>query len=171
MSSKKKISIEDAKKINPSILLLLIDRMKNSLKKDEVIINMFKEYNIDLNEFDLIPMAFADIDVSAKCDHGIIFFNYALLCDGDFKKNYSYCCHEVVHWIQQTSGDKPTKGADDGDYLHNKFEQEGFQNQIEFISNHYGIDEAKEYVENLLEHHDKDGKEKDKLEKILLERV
>ena len=40
----------------------------------------------------------------------------------------------------------------------NEFEQEGFQNQTEYISDTQGDEEAEEYVEDLLDHHDIEGK-------------
>ena len=149
----------------------MLKKMREFLKTDEVTQKMFKEYGIDIGEIDLIPMMFGNIDVSAKTDHGIIIFNYRLLTDGDFFKDFSYGVHEITHWLQQTAGDKPTQSADDGDYLQNKYEQEGFKNQVEYISNQFGKDEAENYVDDLLEHHDKDGKEGHTLKDILMEKV
>ena len=65
----------------------------------------------------------------------------------------------MTHWLQQTTGSKPTQSADDGDYLDNPFEQEGFQNQIEYISKQFGEEEAENYVDELLEHHDVDDED------------
>lgn len=170
--SSKKISLKEIKKMEPSFLLRLIKKMKKKLKQDEVMINIFKEYNLDIEELDFIPMKFGTLDVSAKTDHGVIIFNYKLLCDGDFDKDYSYAIHEVTHWAQQTTGTKPTQNSDDGSYLQNPFEQEGFANQVEYIANHDGKEEAENYVEDLLEHHDvEDKKEKDELEAIFLKKI
>lgn len=167
-----KISLKEVKKIEPSLLLNLIKKMKKKLKQDETMIGIFKEYNLDIEELDYIPMQFGNLDVSAKTDHGIIIFNYKLLCDGDFNKDYSYAIHEVTHWAQQTTGTKPTQSSDDGSYLQNPFEQEGFTNQIEYIANHDGKEEAEDYVENLLDHHEINNKEeKDELQAIFLEKV
>lgn len=149
----------------------LLKKMRDHLKKDEVVQKMFKEYDVDLEEIDYIPMKFGKLDVSAKTDHAIIIFSWKLLCDGDFLKDYSYGVHEITHWLQQTTGTKPTQSADDGDYLHNRFEQEGFANQVEYIAKNEGESDAEEYVDELLEHHDKDGKEKDELKAVLLEKV
>jgi len=168
----KKISIEDVKSLPPEALLILINKLKGIVKKDPVMQKIFSEYNIDLNEIDFIPMYFKDLDVSAKCDHGIIYINYKLLEDGLDLKDASYLIHEITHYLQQTSGDKPTQSSDYGKYLDNPFEQEGFQNQISYISEHFGEDEAEKYVDHLLNHHDiDDDNEKDKLENILLEKI
>lgn len=150
----------------------MIKKMREFLKKDEVVQKMFKEYEVDLEEIDLIPMRFGKLDVSAKTDHGIIIFNYKLLTDGDFFKDFSYGVHEMTHWLQQTTGTKPTKSSDDGSYLDNPYEQEGFQNQVEYISKHFGDDEAENYVDDLLEHHDIDSeKEKQDKKETLMAKV
>lgn len=170
--SEKKYSIEEVKKIAPEVLFQLIERMRKKLKKDEVVKRIFDDYNLDINEIDFIPMAFSDLDVSAKTDHGIIYFNYSLLCDGDFFKDYMYAVHEMTHFAQQTTGDGPTQGADDGDYLDNEFEQEGFQNQLEYMADEFGPEEAEDYVDDLLEHHEINGKkEKKEKKEVLLAKV
>lgn len=167
-----KITIEQAKKIPPKTLLKLINRMKKFLKKHPIVIDMFKEYDVPIDELDLIPMRFGELDVSARTDHGIITFSFNLLCDGDFFKDYMYAVHEITHFLQQTTGNKPTQGAEEGDYLENPFEQEGFQKQIEYVDDMYGENEAEEYVEHLLDHHKvKDSDERDDKKEKLMELV
>ena len=167
----KSLSMAQVKKLPYKSLNRMIKKMREYLKTDETVLNMFKEYEVDIEEIDLIPMKFGKLDVSAKTDHGVIIFNYTLLTDGDFFKDFSYGVHEMTHWLQQTAGKKATTSSDDGDYLHNKFEQEGFQNQVEYIANQFGEGEAENYVDDLLDHHDKSGKEKKQLEKVLLDKV
>jgi hypothetical protein len=169
MASKhEKIPLSVAKKLPYATLNRMIRKMRNYLKSDSVVQEMFKEYGVDIEEIDLIPMRFGNLDVSAKTDHGIIIFNYKLLTDGDFFKDFSYGVHEITHWLQQTTGDKPTQSADDGSYLDNPYEQEGFQNQVEYIAKQFGEDEAENYVDDLLEHHDVDGKKEFKEKKETL---
>lgn len=169
MSKSEKIPLSVIKKMPYSTLNRMIKKMRDFLKKDGVVQEMFKEYGVDIEEIDLIPMRFGPLDVSAKTDHGVIIFNYKLLTDGDFFKDFSYGVHEMTHWLQQTTGDKPTQSADEGSYLDNPFEQEGFQNQVEYMANMFGEDEAEEYVDDLLEHHNIDDKEEaeDKKETLL----
>lgn len=171
MSGKPKISLEEVKKIPHSLLFKLINKAKASLKNDEVMKEICKKNGVETDIIDLIPVMFGDIDVSATTSHGVITLNYKLLCDGDFEKDYSYLVHEFTHYFQQCFGDGPTKSADDGDYLHNEFEQEGFQHQVEYLANEYGENEAEKYVDHLLDHHDKEGKEKNNLKEVLLEKV
>lgn len=169
-SKEQKISLEQIKKLPFKALNRMINKAKKFLKKDKTMINIFKEYGHDVSVIDYIPTYFDEIDVSAKTDHGVVILNYKLLCDGDFFKDYSYLIHEYTHWAQQCLGAKPTKSSENGSYLHNPYEQEGFQNQVEYISNHFGEDEAEKYVDHLLDYHDiKKKKEKDKLEAIFLE--
>ena len=167
-----KIPLSVVKKFPYKTLNRLIRKMREFLKQDPVVQDMFKDYDIDIDEIDYIPMKFGKIDVSAKTDHGVIIYNYKLLTDGDFFKDFSYGVHEMTHWLQQTTGDNPTQSSDDGDYLENPFEQEGFQNQIEYIAEQFGEGEAEEYVDRLLEHHEvDDGKKRDKLEDVLMEKI
>lgn len=170
MSSKKheKIPLSAAKKLPFASLNRMIKKMREYLKKDEVVRKMFKDYGVDIEEIDYIPMMFGNIDVSAKTDHGIIIFNYKLLTDGDFFKDFSYGVHEMTHWLQQTTGSKATQSSDDGSYLDNPYEREGFQNQVEYISKQFGDQEAENYVDDLLEHHEIDSKKEVKEKKETL---
>ncbi len=172
LSKKENIPLSTIKKIPYKTLNRMLNKMRAFLKKDSVVQKMFKEYNLDINEVDYIPMKFDNIDVSAKTEHGIIIFNYKLLSDKDFLKDYSYGVHEMTHFCQQTGRTEPTQSSDDGDYLSNKFEQEGFAAQVEYIANHEGEDTAKEYVDDLLDHHEiKSKPKKDELKAIFLENV
>lgn len=159
------------KKFPPTILLRILKKMKEKLKNEPVLQQAFKEHNIDIKELEFYPMYFKDLDVSAKCDHGIIYFNYKLLSD-DFEKNYSYAIHELTHTLQQLGGTHPTQSSSEGDYLENKYEQEGFQNQIKYIAKEEGEDEAEDYVENLLDHHEVDSNtEREETKETLMAKV
>jgi len=153
-----KIPLSQVKKLPYKSLNRMIKKMREYLKQNQVVQDMFKEYKVDIAEIDFIPMMFGNLDVSAKTDHGIIIYNYKLLTDGDFFKDFSYGVHEMTHWLQQTTGSKATKSSDDGNYLDNPYEQEGFQNQVEYIAKQFGESEAEQYVDDLLEHHDVDSK-------------
>jgi hypothetical protein len=173
MSDKKeKIPLSTVRKFPYTMLNRLITKAKKYLKTDKVWQDICKEYDEEPDIIDLIPVMFGTLDVSAKTDHGVIILNYKLLTDGDFFKDYSYLIHEGTHFLQQCYGEKATRSADDGDYLHNPAEQEGFQNQVEYIDDHFGKDEAEKYVEDLLEHHEiENKKEKKELESVLMEKV
>lgn len=166
-----KVSLELIKKLPSRSLLRLINKAKEQLKYDETMQKVFDDFDLPIEWIDLAPVKFGDIDVSATTSHGIITLNFKLLENGDAENIKPYLLHELVHVNQQTTGTKPTKGANSGDYMKNPYEQEAFQHQIEFIAKNDGEDEAEEYVEKLLNHHDKKGKEKEKLEDVLMENV
>lgn len=159
----KRISIEKQNK--------LLNSMREFLKNDKSTQNLFKEYGASIEEIDFIPMRFEDLDVSAKTSKGTLIFNYNLLQDGDFFKDFSYGAHEIVHFLQQTCGTEPTKSSDDDDYLMSKNEQEGFQHQIEFIGKYHGSDSAEQYVDDLLDYHEPDEKDRKKLKNTLLNKI
>ncbi len=169
---KKILTIEEIQKIPQAVLLKLIDRAKKYLKNDKTIKKMCDEHGVDVDFLDDIPVMFDNIEVSAKTSHGIVILNYALLQDGDFFKDYSYLCHEISHVLDQCLGQGPTQGADDGFYLDNKFEQKGFQNQLEYIANNSGKEHAYSYVDKVLNHHDvTDRQKRQQLRKKLLKKV
>jgi hypothetical protein len=165
-SKKNKLSLKEARSLPISFLNRLINKAKKHLKNDEVWQRICKENEMEPDIIDYIPTKFGNLDVSAKTDHGIIILNYKLLCDGDFEQNYSYLVHEYSHWFQQCFGEKATQSADDGSYLDNPAEEEGFTNQVEYIANTEGEDKAEEYVDDLLEYHEVDDKN-DKKETLM----
>jgi hypothetical protein len=168
-AKEKKLSLTQVKKLPYQSLNRMIKKLREFLKQDDTTKDMFKEYGVEIEEIDFIPMRFGNLDVSAKTDHGVIVFNYKLLCDGDFFEDFSYGVHEITHWLQQTTGTKPTQSSDEGSYLDNPFEQEGFQNQVQYIADNFGDQEAEEYVDQLLDHHEIDDKKekKDKKETLM----
>lgn len=156
--------------MSPVFLMRIINKAKSKLKEDKTMKAVFKEYGQSSDIIDYIPTFFKKLDVSAKTDHGIVWLNINLLDKGFDKFDYSYLVHEYTHWAQQCLGKKATQSSDSGSYLDNKYEQEGFQNQVEYIANHFGKNKAENYVDHLLEYHDvEDKSKKDKLEAILLE--
>lgn len=135
-------------------LLPLLEKAKDEWKESDTIQDLCKEYGVDVDYIDLVPMAFSDdLDVSARTDKGIIYFNSKL--EDDFlDKHLHYGAHELRHHFQQCHGDGPTEGSSDDDYLDNEFEQEGFQTQTEYLSEIEGPEAANEYVEQVLDHHE-----------------
>lgn len=149
-------------------LLKLIDAVRKKVKKSDVYRELCEEYGVDIDYIDIVPMAFDDLDVSARTDRGCIYFNYALLKDGDFENEDHYMMHELTHWVQQCFGDGPTKGSTKDSYLDNEFEQEGFQAQTEYLSETRNDNVAEKYVEKVLDHHEVPKNEREKRRKDLL---
>lgn len=163
------LSIDELKSIPKKRLRNMLNKALSKIKGDETVLDMFKEYGVDIEEIDLVPIAFAEMDVSARTDHGIIYLNYRLINDGKFSDDVHYLVHELTHFLQQTTGTEPTEGSTEDTYLDNKDEQEGFQNQTEFISREDGEDAAEDYVEQVLDHHEvTDNKERKKRKDSLL---
>lgn len=125
----------------------------DSLKSTDTIKEMLKKYDQSEDVLDLVPIFWdKNLEVSARTTHGLIAINAKLKNQED--EVCHYLAHELEHYFQQTCGDKPTQGADTGDYLENPYEIEGFQTQTKFISETEGDHEAEKYIEKVLDHHD-----------------
>lgn len=159
----------------------VLNHLKESLKKDSITQDLFKKYQVDLNELDHIVICFKDLDVSARTAKGIIYLNNELwkplleqlksgikIEDLNYSNLEHYTIHEITHILQQTTGDSPTQGSTEDSYLDNPFEQEGFQIQTEYLSEHFGDETAENYIEQVLDHHDVDGKEREEKKDELL---
>lgn len=148
----------------------IIEKIREKVFNHDVVKDIFDKYDIDPEEKNLIPICFAKLPVSARTDHGVIYLNIDLLKDKNFSKDDHYLAHEVTHFAQQTTGNKPTPGSDKNDYLDNPIEQEGFRNQTKYISDTQGEDEAEEYIEMVLDHNSNDAnddKREDRKDKLL----
>lgn len=146
--------------------LKIIEAIKTRLKNDPVVKEAFAKHGLSVDEIDDVPIAFAELDVSARTDHGIIYLNRDLLETPE--RIDHYLVHELTHFAQQTTGDGPTKGSTDDTYLDNEAEKEGFQTQTEYISETRGDDAAESYVDKVLDHHDVPDKErKERREELL----
>jgi hypothetical protein len=145
----------------------LLEKLKKRIFSSDVVKDMLEEYGIDKDELDLIPICFAELPVSARTDHGVIYLNIDLFSNGqeDLKENDHYLPHEMTHYMQQTTGNKATPGSTDENYLDNPTEQEGFQNQTKYISDTKGDEEAEEYADQVLDYHTKDDADDKKREK------
>lgn len=150
--------------MNPSDL---IDIVKQRVKKSDAVKKVFEKYKLDIDEIDLAPVCFADLDVSARTDHAIIYLNWQLL-DGDPNNIDHYLAHEFTHFCQQTTGNNPTKGSTDDTYLDNPAEQEGFSAQTEYLSETRDPETAEEYIDQVLLHHNTSKKDIKKRKKQLL---
>lgn len=169
MSSK--VTLKEIKSLPPATLLRIINKAKKIIKKDKTWEKICQEYDVETDIVDYIPTYFKNLDVSAKTDHGIVYLNYRLLLDGLSLKDTSYLIHEYTHYLQQTTGKEATQSSDDGSYLDNPYEEEGFQNQISYIADHFGEDEAEEYVDELLEYHEFEGKKEKEKKEVLMSKI
>jgi hypothetical protein len=147
--------------------LRVLEEAKKRWKESDTVKELCEEYGEDVDILDLFPMAFADLDVSARTDKGCIYFNWDLF-DDFIDKNLHYGPHEIRHVFQQCWSDGPTEGSNDENYLDNEHEKEGFKTQTEYISETEGDEKAEEYIDKVMDHHDVKGKEREKRKKDLL---
>lgn len=145
-----------------------IQKIKDRLKKNKTMQEIFAKYDVDISEIDTIPVCFAELDVSARTDHAIIYLNWEMY-DGNLEEDDHYLVHEIGHYLQQTTGDGPTEGSTDDTYLDNEFEQEGFQIQTKYLSETRNDDAAEQYIEKVLDHHEVPEKEHVERKKELLD--
>lgn len=140
----------------------LIKQMKAKVKKDPSVIKKFKEYGVSISDIDNVSVCFEDLDVSAKTKNKKIYINRGLIGKSD---PTAYLAHEIVHWAQQITNNM--QGANVKDYLSKPTEQEAFSTQIEYKKRNEGEKAGNEYLNDLLDYHGKDGKERQKIKKKL----
>ncbi len=147
--SDKKYSLEDEIKI--------LSEIKETLKNDEVVLEVINEKGYDLSILDGINIDFSDeIDVSAKTINSRIYLNKELLNEPKDIMN-RYAVHELVHALQHMDSNKAEKiheAYDQEDYLDRPDELEAFQTQIKFDANQRGTENVVDYVEDLLDYHE-----------------
>lgn len=146
-------------------LLDLINRAKNVIKDSDAYLDICEEYAANLDYIDFVPVAFADLEVSARTDNGVIYINKKY--SDNINDICKYLIHEFTHWCQQCLSDGPT--IQEANYLDDQNELEAFEHQVDFIGDNEGMGEAKEYVDKLLDHHNVSDGERDKYESILLD--
>lgn len=145
-----------------------LGKILQDLRSNEVLQKAFKKYNLSMDELDTVPICLSPLDVSARTAHGIIYLNEKLIEEED-DVIAGYLVHELTHYAQQTSGEGPTQGSTDKTYLDNPAEIEGFNFQSEFIAENEGDDAAKDYIDQVLDHHKIRGKERKRRTEQLLQ--
>lgn len=143
----------------------LVKKMKTDVKDEKEYLEMCEKYDKDIDFIDGVKISFAPLDVSAKTINGEVILNEKLL-DESWEDKIKYIVHEITHVSQQESGLVDGK-TDKEDYLDDPNEQEAFEAQISYMKRHESPEEVQEYIENLLDHHDIKGKEREeKKEKL-----
>ena len=147
----------------------MIEDMRARIKTDPAVIAKFKKYDVPIDELDNVHIEFTELDVSAKTKDKKIYLNRKMLePESDVDDPTHYVVHEIVHFLQQLVGDTSGHNETD-DYLHKETEQAAFSVQYDFKKRNEGKEEADTYVEDLLSHHDKSGKERSELRKEIKE--
>lgn len=167
MKTFKKISQRQKRSISKksSDLNDAILKLKEKIKRDPVVIEKFKEYNVPLDKIDSIDVSFCPLDVSAKTKDKKIYLNIKLF--GSDAQAEHYLVHELVHYLQQSTGSLTKEDMSD-DYLDRPAEEEAFSAQIDYKEEHESPEEAERYVDNLLDYHGVKGKDREEKKKDLL---
>lgn len=147
----------------------LIETVKELLKKSPVVKAMFEEFKVPIDQINEVSIEFSPLDVSAKTKDKKIYLNDKFLKDGEFVEELHYIVHELTHYLQQVFGEvRHYPDLENLDYLDKPTEIEAFQYQINFMSDQYGEDRAKEYVDDLIEFHELSNEDAEKVRKKLL---
>lgn len=133
------------------------------LERHPQIQELFMRFGVPLAHLHNISIQIKNLDVSAKAKDGAIYLNKTLVEDGDLVGDLHYVVHELVHILQQISGEADDYGdLDHFDYIDMPTEVEAFREQIRFIRDYKGHDEAQRYLDELLDFHELKGSERTK---------
>lgn len=143
-----------------------ICRMKEKVKKDPSVVEKFEEYDIPLKEIDEIEVRLEPLDVSAKTNDMIITLNERMLDNKDIDP-VEYLAHEVIHYLQQKTNNMSGHYETD-DYLLKPTETEAFEVQLDYKERNQSREKANEYVEELLDYHDVNGKKRKQIKDKIL---
>lgn len=147
----------------------IVDKIKKCLKEDPHFLEVLEEYQESPSIVDDVPLSFDELEVSAKTINEEIILNEKLL-DADWEDIMRYAIHEMVHVLQQRAG-KVNAESQAEDYLDDDNEIEAFQTQLSYMYDNETEEEIQEYLDNLLDHHDIKGKEREDKKEELLEEI
>lgn len=147
----------------------IIQEAKNKLKNSNTYKDLCDKFGLDYGIIDLIPVACIDLDVSGRTENGCIYINKKYADNLD--QFAGYLTHEYSHCLEQLFGTGTYGSNDADDYLDNPFEIDAFKNQVEFIDENKGKEEAENYVEKVLDHHNVEDRERVEKKKQLMDKV
>jgi hypothetical protein len=167
-AKKKKIDLEEE--------FLTLQKIKEELQKHPIAREICKEYNVECDIIQGIPICFEDdLEASAKTVEGSIYLNSNLL-DEDFETIMRYAIHELVHALQHMRSGEPgqinfDKTERQKDYLDQDAEIEAFQKQVEYQEDTKGPKDVVKYIDGLLKYHKIPKDKRIQYAKKLLEEV
>ncbi len=144
-----------------------ISHIRMALKKEPIVIKMFKDAGRDINEVDNMSIQFdQNLDVSAKTVNGKIYLNAEMLKE-KWQEYFHYLIHETKHYITHTSG------KCDGDdknvpYLDNPEEIAAFKDQLKYREKTEPKKDVVQYVEDLMDKHNTPANERPAKKKQLM---
>lgn len=144
-----------------------LEYIREALKKEPIVIRMFKKNKRDINEIDNVSIQFdKDLEVSAKTINGDIFLNAKML-EEDWKDYYHYLIHELSHYCDHKNN-VCNENSKNVDYLDNPEEIKAFENQLQYREKTEGPDVVNEYIKELFDKHDIPKDERPEKKKELL---
>lgn len=147
-----------------------LSKIKQELKKNDIAREICQEHGFDIDIIDGIPMEFIDdLESSAKTIDSRIQLSTSLL-DEEFEVMMRYAIHELVHSLQHMRAEGINVN-EDSEYLDREDELEAFKFQVKYDAEERGLNEAIDYVEDLVEYHEIPDEEKEDKKKELLERA
>lgn len=148
----------------------LVAKIKKELKNDNIAKEICKEYSFDIDIIDGISVEIVDdLDVSAKTVDSAIHLNSSLV-DEDFNIIMRYAIHELVHALQHMKL-VGLEALECENYLDRYDEVEAFQYQIKYDSKTRGLEEAEDYVDDLIEYHEVPDHKKEEKKDELMDRA
>ena len=148
----------------------LLSKIRSALINDSVAKDICKEYKIGNWLLKSVPIRFEKLEVSARTTDGNIILNKKLKSK-PFEILMRYVIHELTHAAQHAKSNPSAKKDNNTEYLDKKNEIEAFQNQIKYDEKKRGKSKVLEYVDDLLEYHDIEGKKKEQKKKTLLKKI
>jgi len=150
---------------------MALSNIRAYLLKNDVAEDICKEFGFDKNILYGVSISFdSEIDVAAKTTDSKMLLNTSLL-DEKFDIIMRYVIHELVHVFQHIKREGTDDPYDGMEYLERPDEVQAFQFQVEFQEDFSGENDAKEYVDDLIEYHEIDDNQKDDKKEELLDRV
>ena len=150
---------------------MALSNIRAYLLKNDVAEDICKEFGFDKNILYGVSISFdSEIDVAAKTTDSKMLLNTSLL-DEKFDIIMRYVIHELVHVFQHIKREGIDDPYDGMEYLERPDEVQAFQFQVEFQEDFSGENDAKEYVDDLIEYHEIDDNQKDDKKEELLDRV
>ena len=140
------------------------DLLKNPIAKEICSDNNIGEWFLEA-----VPIMYYELDVSAKTEDGNIMLSEKLK-EHPHSTRMRYVFHELVHAIQH-SLDKNKDIDKTREYLKREDEQEAFKYQLKYDEKKLSKKDVKDYIKNLLDHHDVQKKDKEILVKELTSKM
>nr|BDD46251.1 hypothetical protein 83 [bacterium] len=161
-AKKTEIGLKDKAKVLAQIKKELIDLPLVREMCEELAKDLEKDLDDVIDIVHGVQFDFDDeLDVSAKTIDSKVFLNSKLLSE-PFEVIMRYAVHELTHALQHMNRDHLKEDPyKDEEYLDRPDEHDAFDNQVSYQMEAEGPEATREYVENLVDYHGLEGKERE----------